>query len=248
MPRRAVPPTGGGSSLLELLGQLGVAIDPGLMELATIHRSYAYENGQIQHNERLEFLGDAVLGVVVTEYLYRAFPEAPEGRLAKLRAAVVSSASLAEVARDLGIGRLVKLGKGESATGGQDKTSILADMTEAMIGAMYLTSPDGARTFIRHLFIPLIEHAATLGAGLDWKTSLQEACSELGSETPSYVVDESGPDHQKQFQAHVRVGLREFPGGSGRSKKQAEQEAARRAYEAIRTEIAIDATSADDGG
>ena len=220
-------------TLAALLCRCQASIDPDLFELALTHRSYSYENGQTPHNERLEFLGDAVLGVIVTETLYTMFPDAPEGRLAKLRAAVVSSASLGEVARGLGIGPMMKLGKGEAATGGQTKTSILADAVEALIGAMALTSPDGARCFVETVFVPLIERAAALGAGLDWKTSLQEACSALGLDPPTYVVEESGPDHLKQFSAAVRLGETTFPAGAGRSKKKAEQEAARQAFEAL---------------
>jgi len=233
MPRHEAPLTGRGRPLTALLDTLGVAVDAELFDLALIHRSYSYENGQIPHNERLEFLGDAVLGEVVTEHLYTTFPEASEGRLAKLRAAVVSAVSLAEVARGLGLGPLIKLGKGEMATGGCDKTSILADTLEALIGAMYLTAPEGAQAFVRHLFVPLIERASGLGAGLDWKTSLQEICSVQGLEAPIYMVDESGPDHLKQFSARVLLGDQEFPAGRGRSKKKAEQEAARQAFRAV---------------
>ena len=216
-----------------MLTELGIAIDPELRELALVHRSYSYEHDHVPNNERLEFLGDAVLGIVVTDYIYRTFPEMPEGQLAKLRAATVSAASLAEVARSLGIGDLVHLGKGEEVTNGRGKTSILADTTEALIGALWLTSQDGARQFVSHLFAPLIDHAATLGAGLDWKTSLQELAAGLGLGTPEYDVSESGPDHDKHFTAWVRLGEREFPRGEGHSKKHAEQWAARYAYELL---------------
>jgi len=216
-----------------VLTELGIAIDPELRELALVHRSYAYEHDHVPNNERLEFLGDAVLGIVVTDYIYRSFPEMPEGQLAKLRAATVSASSLAEVARALGIGRLVHLGKGEETTNGRGKTSILADTTEALIGALWLTSKDGAREFVRHLFAPLVDHAATLGAGLDWKTSLQELAANLCLGAPEYVVAEDGPDHDKHFTAWVHLGEREFPCGEGHSKKHAEQWAARYAYEML---------------
>jgi len=225
--------TSDNSSLADLLRQLDVVIDPDLFDLAVTHRSFAYENGQIPHNERLEFLGDAVLGVVVTDYLYRKFPDLPEGQLAKLRAATVSAASLAEVARGLGIGELVKLGKGELTTNGRDKTSILADTTEALIGAAWLTSEEGARQLVWHLFTPLVDHAATLGAGLDWKTSLQELSANLSLGAPEYRVAESGPDHDKRFSAWVHLKGRDFPSGDGHSKKQAEQWAARNAYQTL---------------
>ena len=220
-------------TLDSVLGKLGVAIDPVLRELALTHRSFAYEHGQGPTNERLEFLGDAVLGVVVTDYLFRTFPAMSEGQLAKLRAATVSAASLAEVAQQLGIGRLMLLGKGELSTNGRDKTSILADTTEALIGAAWLTSEDGARRLVSHLFGPIVDHAATLGAGLDWKTSLQELAAAIGLGVPEYLVAESGPDHDKHFVAWVRLGESTFPEGEGHSKKHAEQWAARNAYESL---------------
>ena len=225
--------TSDSSSLADLLRQLEIVINPDMYDLAVTHRSYAYEHGQIPHNERLEFLGDAVLGIVVTDYLYRNFPELPEGQLAKLRAATVSAASLAEVARGLGIGDLVKLGKGELTTNGRDKSSILADTTEALIGAAWLTSEDDARRLVWHLFTPLVDHAATLGAGLDWKTSLQELSADMGLGAPEYRITESGPDHDKHFSAWVHLGQQDYPNGEGHSKKQAEQLAARYAYESL---------------
>lgn len=237
------------NKFLEQLTELGVHLDPQLLELALTHRSYAYEHGQIPTNERLEFLGDAVLEMVVTEHLYLAFPDQPEGELAKLRAAVVSAVSLGSVARELGIGHLIKLGHGEISTGGKDKTSILADTMEALIGALYLTDSAGAFTFVSHVFNPLVGHAATLGAGLDWKTSLQEAAVVLGLEPPSYRITESGPDHDKRFKAFAVLGDREFAPGHGRSKKVAEQEAAEHAFRALQPEVeAARAASAEAVG
>ncbi|MCC6496274.1 MAG: ribonuclease III, partial [Propionibacteriaceae bacterium] len=125
---------------LELIQELGIDLDPQLYWLALTHRSYAYENGGLPHNERLEFLGDSVLGVVVTEFLYRSFPDLPEGRLAKLRAAVVNAHSLADVARSLDLGSQILLGKGELSTGGSNKSSILADSFEALLGAVLISS------------------------------------------------------------------------------------------------------------
>jgi ribonuclease-3 len=224
-----------------LLDELGVPIDPELLDLALTHRSYSYEHGQIPHNERLEFLGDAVLGVVVTDYLYRHYPDLPEGKLAKLRAAVVSAVSLAEVARDLQIGPMIKLGKGEQATHGEEKTSILADTTEALIGACHLTSRKGAKKLIRHIFEPLVDHAATLGAGLDWKTSLQELAAELDLDTPDYEVETSGPDHDKHFKAWVVLDGDAFAPGEGSSKKAAEQIAAANAFNSLKDRAPADA-------
>lgn len=220
-----------GGRALELIRQLGIDLDPQLFRLALTHRSYAYENGGLPHNERLEFLGDAVLGVVVTEFLYRTFPDLPEGRLAKLRAAVVNAHSLADVARSLDLGAQVLLGKGEVSTGGADKSSILADAFEALLGAVLIScGRDAADRLVHHLFDDLVLKAAALGAGLDWKTSLQElaAGADLGS--PSYRVTESGPDHDKRFEAVAIVGNRAFPPGEGTSKKQAEQGAAKNAF------------------
>lgn len=218
---------------IRLVAELGVELDPELLELALTHRSYAYENGQIPHNERLEFLGDAVLGVNVTDYLYKAFPDFPEGRLAKVRASVVSAVSLGEVARALSIGELVRLGHGELTTGGRDKTSILADTTEALIGAMYLTDPAGAARFVHHTFDPLVDRAIRTGAGLDWKTSLQEICASLGAEPPEYEIEEFGPDHNKHFVATALAAGRRFNAGKGHNKKQAEQRAAEYAFKAL---------------
>src|SRR5690349_12691270 len=158
-------------------------LDPELLELALTHRSFAYENGGLPTNERLEFLGDSVLGVVITETLYLTHPDLSEGRLAKLRAAVVNARALADVARTIGLGPHIRLGKGEESTGGHDKASILADTVEAVIGAAYLSGgreggPDSgfqnAAALVHLLFDPLLDAAAALGAGLDWKTSLQE--------------------------------------------------------------------------
>ena len=217
-----------------LLHELGITIDPQFYELALTHRSFAYENGGLPHNERLEFLGDAVLGVVVTEFLYRAFPDLPEGRLAKLRSAVVNASSLAEVARSLDLGREIRLGKGEVATAGHDKSSILADTLEALFGAVLLSAGrDAADRLLHYLFDPLVREAARVGAGLDWKTSLQELCAALEQGVPSYRVTESGPDHDKRFTAVAVVGERSFLPGTGRSKKQAEQGAAQAAFEEL---------------
>ncbi len=223
------------SRVRDLVTELGIDLDPQLAELALTHRSWAYENGGVPHNERLEFLGDSVLGVVVTEHLYRAFPDLPEGRLAKLRSAVVNTYALADVARSLGLGQHVKLGKGETTTGGADKDSILADTTEALIGALFLSAGrEAAATFIHRHFEPLVADASLLGAGLDWKTSLQELCSTLALPAPVYVHDASGPDHDKRFEARAVVGEETFEGHLGRSKKQAEQRAAQSAFVALR--------------
>src|ERR1700690_2030533 len=153
----------------------GLRVDREVLERAVTHRSYAYENGGLPTNERLEFLGDSVLGVIVTETLYRRYPDLAEGQLAKLRAAVVNMRALADVSRTLGLGEFIRLGRGEESTGGRDKSSILADGLEALIGAVYIDGGlPGATGLVHRLFDDMIEDAARLGAGLDWKTSLQE--------------------------------------------------------------------------
>jgi ribonuclease-3 len=212
----------------------GVALDPALLERALTHRSYAYEHGGLPTNERLEFLGDAVLGVVITTALYNNHPDLPEGQLAKLRASVVNMRALADVARRLGpfgLGPYLLLGKGEEATGGRDKASILADTLEALLGAIYIQyGLDTASEVIHKLFDQLMADAAGRGAGLDWKTSLQELTAGLGLGVPEYRIGEAGPDHAKTFTAWVVVAGVRYGGAEGRSKKEAEQRAAETAW------------------
>ncbi|MGH3470444.1 MAG: ribonuclease III [Nocardioidaceae bacterium] len=229
----------------ELCAELGVAdLDASLLHRALTHRSFAYENGGLPTNERLEFLGDSVLGVVVTDALYRTHPDLSEGRLAKLRAAVVNARALAEVARTLGLGPHILLGRGEESTGGRDKSSILSDTVEALIGAVYLDKGfETASEVVHRLFDPLMLAAAEMGAGLDWKTSLQELSADFGLGVPEYIIDDSGPDHAKTFVARVRVGDAVYGHGTGRSKKEAEQQAAETAWNTVRTERA---ETADD--
>lgn len=217
-----------------LTAALGVDIEPGLLDQALTHRSYAYEHGGLPTNERLEFLGDAVLGLVVTDELYARFPELPEGQLAKLRAAVVNMRALAEVARAVTLGQWLLLGRGEEATGGRDKASILADTLEALIGATWLGGGlEASRPLVLRLVARHIDLAQQLGAGLDWKTSLQELAASRGFGPPVYHVTESGPDHAKFFRAKVRLSGSEFGVGEGRSKKEAEQRAAAVSYQAV---------------
>ncbi|UER53902.1 ribonuclease III [Kineosporiaceae bacterium SCSIO 59966] len=227
----------GSSPLDDLQARLGLRIDRGLLERALTHRSYAYENGGLPTNERLEFLGDAVLGLVVTDALYRRHPELPEGQLAKLRAAVVNMRALADVARGLDLGAHVLLGRGEETTGGRDKSSILADTLEAVLGAAYLDHGiEVTRDLVHRLVDPLLASSMTLGAGLDWKTSLQELTAGLALGVPEYGLQEEGPDHAKVFHAVVVVGGTTWGQGTGRSKKEAEQEAAAAAWRALRAE------------
>ena len=225
---------GSGPSYTLLEATLGTGIDPALLERALTHRSFAYENGGLPTNERLEFLGDAVLGLVVTDALYRTHPDLPEGQLAKLRASVVNTRALAGVARSLDLGKWLRQGKGEEVTGGRDKASILADTMEAIIGAVYLDRGlEGVSVMVRTLFDPLMLAATEDGAALDWKTSLQELTAAKGLGVPDYVVSESGPDHAKSFSAAAMVAGQLYGEGTGRSKKEAEQQAAETAWRAL---------------
>lgn len=227
------------TSYTRLEAALGTGLDHDLLERALTHRSYAYEHGGLPTNERLEFLGDAVLGVVVTDALFTNHPDLAEGSLAKLRASVVSTRALAGVARELGLGEWMRLGKGEDVTGGRDKPSILADTMEAIIGAVYLERGlEGATALVRRLFDPLMEAAAMDGAALDWKTALQELTAARGLGVPDYAITESGPDHAKAFVATAIVAGVPRGEGSGTSKKEAEQQAAETAWNAIRARSA----------
>lgn len=218
----------------QLLEKLGVHLDPELLVLALTHRSFAHEAGGIPTNERLEFLGDTVLGLVVTETLYRRHPELSEGELARMRAATVSQRSLAAIARGLDLGAHVLLGKGELATGGRDKDSILSDTLEALFGAVYLTHGlQDARGVVERLVEPTLVTAADLGAGLDWKTSLQELAARSGLGTPEYRSSSEGPDHARVFTATVVLGEEVHGTGRGTAKKVAEQEAAADAYRTL---------------
>ena len=222
-------PTCGGIALQRALA-VEVA-DPDLWDRALTHRSFAFEAGGTPDNERLEFLGDAVLQLVITDEIFRGLADAREGRLAKLRAAMVNTARLAELARAVNLGAAVKLGRGEEQSGGRDKDSILADTLEAVFGAIYLDRGLQAVTeVIRTLFRPLIDELSTQHAALDYKTSLQELAAARLSSLPVYEVTDSGPDHDKEFVAEAILDGKRLGRGQGRSKKAAEQDAAREAY------------------
>jgi ribonuclease-3 len=220
-----------------LLKALGVELPEELLTMALTHRSYSYENGGLPTNERLEFLGDAVLGLTVTEELYHRHPDRSEGDLAKLRASIVNTQALADLGRhlvDVGIGTRILLGKGEENSGGADKASILADGVESLLGAIYLAHGiTVTREVILRLFAGLLDTAPTLGAGLDWKSSLQELTAARGMGAPSYVVTSTGPDHDKEFTATVVVASTEHGKGVGRTKKEAELKAAAAAWNAL---------------
>jgi ribonuclease-3 len=225
--------TDGAARLAERLGHELAA--PSLLQQALSHRSWCAEHGGLPSNERLEFLGDAVLGLVVAEHCYRRFPGMPEGELAKVRAAVVNARVLAEVADQLGIGGALLLGKGEEASGGRTKASILADALEAVIGALYL---EAGWTAAEHVVLGFlgrrIDQAAAEPDGFDQKGLLQELTVRLGEGVPRYVVVGTGPDHDRQFEAAVFVNGIRRGAGVGGTKKDAEQEAARQALSELR--------------
>ena len=205
-----------------------------MLELALTHRSFSYEAGGLPTNERMEFLGDSVLGLVVTDELYEKFPDLDESRLSPLRSGVVNMRALAAIARDLKLGEALKIGKGEEITGGRDKNSILADAFEALVGAIYIDKGYAkTREVILTLMARSIEEASIRGAGLDGKTALQEIVAASGWGVPEYRVSESGPDHDKNFVAVAVVNGETFPEGKGKSKREAEQIAARLAFEAL---------------
>jgi len=220
-----------------------VFTDHGLLDRALTHRSYCSEHGIEESNERLEFLGDSVLGFVVTRFVYEQYPQMPEGELAKLRAAVVSAEALADVAQDLDLGASLRLGKGEDASGGRAKPSILADAMEAVIAAVYLDGGlDPATNLVLALLESRIREQAVGPGGQDYKTRLQELAAQECDQLPRYQVRNEGPDHSKRFFAAVYLRDEEYGAGEGRSKKAAEQAAARIAWERLQGE-AIGASS-----
>jgi ribonuclease-3 len=209
--------------------------DAGLLVHALTHKSYANENRVPYHNERMEFLGDAVLGLVISEYLMKACPDSTEGDLSRLRAAVVSEPTLAAVSRQIGLGDHLLLGKGEDQTGGRNKDSLLADCLEALIAAVYIDAgKDAAESLVIRLFEEVIKKTSASGNSLDYKTALQELCQDQLKQLPEYrVVSETGPDHQKQFAMEVWIKGQLSGRGTGKSKKEAEQRAAKEALEKL---------------
>lgn len=229
-----------------LLEALGVDLPDELLTMALTHRSYSFENGGLPTNERLEFLGDAVLGLLVADILIRRHPDSPEGELAKLRNSIVNNQALATVGRglaDAGLGAFLLLGRGEVVTGGADKASILADGVEALLGAVYMQHGfDASREVVLRLFGDLLDTAPSLGAALEWKSSLQELTVARGLGVPKYVVTFDGPDHDRVFTAVVLIDGDEYGSGVGSTKKEAEIKAAAQAW------TLLDAQSAGDGG
>lgn len=222
-----------------LLTEFGLpAAEGSIYELALTHRSFAFEQGDpLLHNERLEFLGDAVLGLIVTDMIFGNHPELPEGELTKLRKSVVEGRALAQLARDMGLGAHLRLGKGEEASGGRDKTSLLENAFEALIGAVYLDRGLAELTRILvPVFEPLLDASAGLDGGHDPKTALQEFVVRERGSRPSYRIAASGPDHDKRFEADVYVDEELYGVGSGTSKKAAEQVAAQAALDRLERE------------
>lgn len=241
------PAQAGRATTEDLLERLGVDIDPGTLALALTHRSYAYEHGGLPTNERLEFLGDSVLGFVVTDHLYRTHPALAEGDLAKMRAAVVSTRALASVARSLRVGECILLGEGEKRTRGRDKDSILADTMEALIGATYVhCGLEAAHGLVHRFVVPLLDDKTAMGAGTDWKTFIQEAAASGGLGAIEYRMESSGPDHDKVFTATLVIGGVEYASASGGSKKEAERLAAAQSWERV-SAAAGTAAPADPG-
>ncbi|UYG16098.1 ribonuclease III [Brachybacterium huguangmaarense] len=210
--------------------------DSGLLELALTHRSYAYEHEGTLHNERLEFLGDAVLGLATTEELYRTHPELPEGELAKRRAAIVNTRALALVGRRIELGAYIRLGRGEDLSGGREKASILADTMEAVIGAVHLALGETtSRRYVLALLAPMLDSDEMLEAGYDFKTRLQEIAAQAAL-VPVYRITESGPEHAKTFRATATIEGIVTATGEGASKKDAELAAAAGAVRAVLAE------------
>ena len=220
--------------MAELMALIGHALQSHpLMEEALTHASYRNEHRDLcADNERLEFLGDSILGAAVSHLLSIAYPEAPEGVLTRYKAVLVSEPGLADMARTLGLGRFLRLGKGEELTGGRDKSSVLADAMEAVIAAVYLDAGfEAAFQLVKRLFSERIEAVGRAEERIDFKTKLQELVQLRHKVMPTYrIVEQSGPDHDRTFQSAVEVQGDVVATGSGRSKKEAEQEAAREAF------------------
>lgn len=218
-----------------LIQRLGISIEAELLELALTHSSYAYENGKIPNNERLEFLGDSVLGFVVTGHVYLENPDLDEGSLSRLRSATVSAKTLAKAANEIGLGEFVRLGKGEISTGGQTKTNILADTFEAIIGAAYLSGGlEPAKAIIDSLVLPLLSSEDELLETSEPRTVLSELLKSLGKSDATFDVIHEGPDHDRTFFAAVIVDGASVASGSGRTRKAAEAQAAIAALKTLR--------------
>lgn len=213
---------------LDALGKsLGVEIEPQLLELALTHRSYSYENGRGPNNERLEFLGDAILGFLVTSHIHDHFSEMDEGNLTKLKNAVVSAPALAQAAASIDLGEHLLLGKGEIQTGGREKMNLLADTFEAILGAAYVSKGlEAAKKIVDNHILPLLDNPEDLLQSADPKTTLLESMQQQGKSTPVYQTTHEGPDHDRTFFANLLIDGQVIASASGRSRKQAETNAA----------------------
>lgn len=220
-----------------LSDRLGIEIDQDLVDLALTHSSYSYENGKTPDNERLEFLGDSVLGFIVTEYLFISNPDLSEGELSRVRNATVSAKTLSLAALNLGLGDFIKLGKGESGSGGSSKPNILADAFEALIGAAFLSGGlESARVMIAKYVFPLIDDREVLLETSEPRTVLFDFAKKAGMPEPKFEVSFVGPDHDRIFFATVVIGGKEISSGEGKSRKAAEAMAASQALAALRGE------------
>ena len=243
-----------GETLERLEAALGhTFIDRAHLEAALVHRSYCAEHAEAQSNERMEFLGDAVLGLSVTVHVFGAYPELPEGELAKLRASVVNAEVLAEVAGEIDLGDALILGKGEDGSGGRGKPSILADAMEAVIAAVYLDAGwEASDELVLRLLGDRIREGSAGPGGRDYKTRLQEVVAQRFDQLPRYQVRTEGPDHSKQFFATVTVRGEVWGTGEGRSKKHAEQAAAQAAWQRLEGPLddlpSVDAARSDPPG
>ena len=213
---------------LDALGKsLGVEIEPQLIELALTHRSYSYENGRGPNNERLEFLGDAILGFLVTSHIHDHFSDMDEGNLTKLKNAVVSAPALAQAASSINLGEYLLLGKGEIQTGGREKMNLLADTFEAVLGAAYVSKGlEAAKTIVDQHILPLLDSAEDLLLSADPKTTFLESMQQQGKAVPVYQTTHEGPDHDRTFFANLLIDGQVIASASGRSRKQAETNAA----------------------
>jgi len=213
---------------------LGTNISSELLELAFTHGSYSREFGGVPTNERLEHLGDSVIELIITGELYKKFPEADESRLSPMRAGLVNNAALVPIAKELELGQYLRIGKGEELTGGRNKNSMLADALEALVGAIYLEKGYAAtEEIVLKWFRSNIDSSNALDLGMDAKTALQELAAANGLSAPEYEITESGPDHNKSFQAVAVVSNEKFEVGEGKSKREAEQVAAKFAYDEL---------------
>ncbi|WP_054952238.1 ribonuclease III [Flaviflexus massiliensis] len=221
-----------------LITSWGAKVDSELLELALTHRSWAFENGGVPTNERLELLGDSVLSIIVTDRIYHDYPNMSEADLVPIRAAAVSEKPLAEIAKTIGLDEFILLGNGELVTDGRNKPSILSDTLEALIGATYLTSGLAeVRGVVERLTMPYVKEATEAGPALDWKTSIQMLANDGKLGDVSYEIVGSGPDHARQYVATAMIGGRAWGKGEGTSRAKAEIAAAEASYDMLQKEM-----------